>query len=403
MAEHAIEVKGVWKKFHRGQLYSSLREFIPEIASRLRLRSSKKAGQNSNSFWGLKDVSFHMECGEALGIIGANGAGKSTMLKILSRILRPDEGSIIVNGRVNALIEVAAGFHGDLTGRENIYLNGSILGMKKREVDRKLDRIIEFSGVEAFIDTPVKRYSSGMMARLGFSVAAHLDPDILLVDEVLSVGDANFQNRCIANMNDKLKNGATIIFVSHNLKAVAELCPKTLVLHQGEAVFFGRSEEGISRYMELTENAHVENADAQIALTHFAWNSSGKEYIRPGDSFELKIGLRFLQKVVHPKFELVLSRMTDRLSMYHASAQQIGLPSRIYEEGEEILLSFKGKINLLRGLYSVGFRVCLLSEGTHVLPIQSLCKFYVHENISIWGMVDVNCTVSESKIEGSII
>ncbi len=403
MAEHAIEVAEVWKKFRRGQLHDSLRDFIPAIARRLHRKSSESADLSGNAFWALRDVSFHVDRGEALGIIGPNGAGKSTMLKVLARILKPNMGSIKVNGRLNALIEVAAGFHPDLTGRENIYLNGSILGMKKREVDRKLDLIIEFSGVEPFIDTPVKRYSSGMQARLGFSVAAHLDPDILLVDEVLSVGDAQFQNRCIASMNDKVKNGATIIFVSHNLKAVAELCPKTLVLHHGETAFFGRSAEGLSRYMELANNTKIEHADAQIALTHASWNTSGNDFIRPGDSFELKIGLRFLQQVAQPTFELVLGRMTDGLSMYHAAAQQLGVPPRIYEEGEEVLLSFKGKINLLRGLYSVGFRVCIQPQGTHILPLHSICQFHVHETASIWGMVDLDCTASESRIEESII
>jgi lipopolysaccharide transport system ATP-binding protein len=395
MAERAVEVEDVWKRFHRGQLHDSLRDLIPALVSRISRRSSTKSGLGVNSFWALKDISFHVDHGEALGIIGPNGAGKSTMLKVLSRILKPNRGHIEINGRLNALIEIAAGFHGDLTGRENIYLNGSILGMKKQEVDRKLESIIEFSGVEPFIDTPVKRYSSGMQARLGFSVAAHLDPDILLVDEVLSVGDANFQNRCIANMNDKLKNGATIIFVSHNMKAVAELCPKTLVLYQGETAFLGRSEEGISRYMELSSNKNTEHADAAIEVTHSSWSCSGKEIIAPGDTFDLKIGLRFLRQITNPKFELVVGRMTDRLSMYHTSAQELGLPSRTYEEGEEIVLNFKGTINLLRGLYFVALRVSLLPQGTYVLPMQSICEFYVHENVSIWGMVDLNCTVSE--------
>ena len=399
MAEHAIEVSGVWKKFRRGQLHDSLRDFIPAIARRLHRKSSGNAELSENAFWALRDISFHMDRGEALGIIGPNGAGKSTMLEVLSRILKPNRGSIKVNGRLNAQIEVAAGFHFDLTGRENIYLNGSILGMKKREVDRKLDQIIEFSGVEPFIDTPVKRYSSGMQARLGFSVAAHLDPDILLVDEVLSVGDAQFQNRCVASMNDKLKNGATIIFVSHNLQAVAGLCPMTLVLHHGETAFFGESQEGTRRYLDLAYNTKIEQTDSPIVLTHASCNVSGNDFVRPGDSFELQIGLRFVKQVAHPAFELLLDRMRDLLTIYHAAAQQLGVPSRIYEEGEEILLKFKGRINLLKGLYVVRFRVSLSTQDTHILPVSAICQFYVHETVSLSGMADLNCTASESHLE----
>ena len=403
MAVHAIEVAGVWKKFRRGQLHEALRDFIPAIARRLHRKSPENAGLSGNAFWALRDVSFHLERGEALGIIGPNGAGKSTMLKVLARILKPNLGRIKVNGRLNALIEVAAGFHSDLTGRENIYLNGSILGMKKREVDRKLDQIIEFSGVEPFIDTPVKRYSSGMQARLGFAVAAHLDPDVLLVDEVLSVGDAQFQNRCIASMNDKLRNGAAIIFVSHNLQAVAGLCPKTLVLHHGETAFCGSTEDGTRRYLELVHKAKIEHAHGPIALTHASWNASPNGFIKPGDSFELKIGLRFLQQLAHPAFELILDRMKDELDIYRVEAHQLGLPLRIYEEGEEILLRFKGNVNLLRGLYAVGFRVSISSQDTYILHVDEICQFYVHETISFDGMVDLNCTVSESQFEEGII
>ena len=403
MAEHTIEVSGVWKKFRRGQLHDSLRDFIPAIARRLHRKSSDNAGLSRNAFWALKDISFQLDRGEALGIIGPNGAGKSTMLKVLARILKPNVGRIKVHGRLNALLEVAAGFHSDLTGRENIYLNGSILGMKKREVDRKLDQIVEFSGVEPFIDTPVKRYSSGMKARLGFSVAAHLDPDILLVDEVLSVGDMEFQNRCADTMNEKLKNGATIIFVSHNLQAVAGLCPKTMVLHHGETAFFGSTEDGTRRYLELLYDATIETPDAPIALTHASWSASGNDSIKPRDSFELQIGLRFLQQVSHPEFTLMLDRMRDELIIYYGAAQHLGLPPRIYEEGEEILLRFKGKINLLRGLYAVIFGVSLPSQSAHILLARTISKFYVQETASLSGIADLNCTVSESQLEESII
>src|SRR5882762_615863 len=213
MTEISVRFQNVWKKFRRGERYDSLRDLIPAATRRL-LSREKSVQLTSREFWALHDVSFQLRRGEAIGIIGPNGSGKSTTLKLLSRILKPDTGSVQVHGRMGALIEVGAGFHPDLTGRENIYLNGTILGMKRAEIDRKFDAIVEFSGLADFIDTPVKRYSTGMYARLGFSVAAYVDPDVLIVDEVLSVGDIVFQNRCLEKMNEIIRSGATVIFVS---------------------------------------------------------------------------------------------------------------------------------------------------------------------------------------------
>ena len=201
MSGPAIEANGLWKKFHRGERHDSLRDLVPALAGRLVGRGAPTTSElGAGDFWAVQDVSFQVQPGEALGIIGPNGAGKSTMLKLLNRILRPTRGDLRLNGRVAALIEVAAGFHLDLTGRENVYLQGAIMGMKRREVDRQMASIIDFAGVERAIDTPVKRYSSGMNARLGFSIAAHLEPDIMLIDEVLSVGDMAFQDKCVQRM-----------------------------------------------------------------------------------------------------------------------------------------------------------------------------------------------------------
>ena len=199
-------------------------------------------------FWAVRDVSFEVNRGEALGIIGHNGAGKSTILKLLSCITAPTAGEIEINGRLSALIEVGSGFHPDLTGRENIYLNGSILGMRRREIAKKLDSIVGFAGVEQFIDTPVKRYSSGMYLRLGFSIAAHLDPDILLLDEVLAVGDAAFQARCIQRVSELKQAGTTIVFISHDLKAVERLCDRVLLLQKGEIRSEGPPRAVIAEY-----------------------------------------------------------------------------------------------------------------------------------------------------------
>jgi len=247
----AIQVNHVWKKFRRGEFHDSLRDLIPAVARRMMGKRLKDGELAEQEFWALSDVSFEVNRGESLGIIGPNGAGKSTMLKLLSRIIRPNRGSYNINGRLSALIEVGAGFHPDLTGRENIMLNGTILGMSRKEIAGKLDQIIDFAGIEAFIDTPVKRYSSGMTARLGFSVAAHLDPQVLLVDEVLSVGDAKFRNKCIRHMHKLIKSDVTVIFISHLLHQVRTLCPNTLVLDQGKMIFLGQTDEAIKTYLEV--------------------------------------------------------------------------------------------------------------------------------------------------------
>lgn len=209
--------------------------------------------QKREDFWAVKDVSFQVAQGEALGIIGHNGAGKSTMLKLLTRIMKPTSGRIRTRGRVSALIEVGAGFHPEMTGRENVYLNGSILGMSRSEIDSKFDEIVAFSELEKFIDTPVKKYSSGMYARLGFAVAAHVDPEILIVDEVLSVGDGAFQKKCLEKMGRVAASGSTILYVSHNLNTVKNLCSRAIVLEDGREIFSGNSSDAIEFYTSANE------------------------------------------------------------------------------------------------------------------------------------------------------
>lgn len=217
----------------------------------------------SDYVWALKNINLDIEHGEVLGIIGKNGAGKSTLLKLLSRVTKPSTGNIYYNGRIASLLEVGTGFHPEMTGRENIYMNGSIMGMNKKEINRKLDQIIDFAGIERYIDTPVKRYSSGMTVRLGFSIAAHLEPDILVVDEVLAVGDAEFQKKAIGKMQDVSKGqGRTVLFVSHNMGAVSTLCNNAIVLDNGQLKFLGTAKEGISYYMtNRTKVANYETYD----------------------------------------------------------------------------------------------------------------------------------------------
>ena len=245
-----IEVKHLSKQYNIG-MDRTYKTFCDSFTSAVRhpLKTLKDCRMPNDTFWALKDVNFEIERGEVVGIIGSNGAGKSTLLKILSRITYPTEGEVIMRGRVGSLLEVGTGFHPELTGRENIYFNGSILGMKKREIDEKFDEIVKFSGVEKFLDTPVKRYSSGMQVRLAFSVAANLDPEILVVDEVLAVGDASFQKKCLGKMEEAAEGGRTVLFVSHNMAAVQNLCNRAFLLNQGTFSKDGEVEDVIGYYL----------------------------------------------------------------------------------------------------------------------------------------------------------
>jgi lipopolysaccharide transport system ATP-binding protein len=269
-----LRVERLRKRYRIGERepYKALRDVLTDAltapARRLRHRPPHSRPVEDR-IWALDDVSFDIRRGEVVGLIGANGAGKSTLLKVLSRITEPTEGQVTIRGRVGSLLEVGTGFHPELTGRENVYLNGTILGMRKTEIDRRFDEIVEFSGIERFLDTPVKRYSSGMQVRLAFAVAAHLQPEILLVDEVLAVGDAEFQERCLGKMRDVTREGRTVIFVSHNLAAVRALCSRALLLDHGRLAFDGATDRAIERYLHRERRGHgavVEGADLEARL-----------------------------------------------------------------------------------------------------------------------------------------
>src|SRR2546421_4416499 len=247
-----IKVQNLGKRYRLGAQqaqYGSLRETLAGMA-RAPVRFLQRNGRAAQPlFWAVKNVSFEVQPGEVVGIIGRNGAGKSTLLKMLSRITQPTAGRIELYGRIASLLEVGTGFHPELTGRENIYLNGAILGMARGEIKRKFDEIVSFAEVEKFIDTPVKHYSSGMYLRLAFAVAAHLEPEILLVDEVLAVGDARFQRKCLDKMQDAGKQGHTVLLVSHNMPTITRLCPRTILLDQGHVLKDGPSHEVASEYL----------------------------------------------------------------------------------------------------------------------------------------------------------
>ena len=275
MSNTVISVENLSKSYRLGQIgtgtiTNDLKVWWAKKLGRpnplLKIGQADHGNRDGEEVWALKDVSFQVEQGEVLGIIGRNGAGKSTLLKILSRVTAPTSGEIKVKGRIASLLEVGTGFHPELTGRENIYLNGAILGMSKQEVQRKFDEIVGFAEVEKFIDTPVKRYSSGMYVRLAFAVAAHLDPEILIVDEVLAVGDIEFQKKCLGKIGDVAREGRTVLFVSHSMTSVESLCTSSIVLSLGSMVYKGETQEAISYYL------HSFSEEAILNLDKFRWS-----------------------------------------------------------------------------------------------------------------------------------
>ncbi len=306
-----IHFNGVWKKFRRGEVHDSLRDLIPALARRAFGRETKQPDLRGDEFWALNDVSFAVEPGQTLGVIGHNGAGKSTILKILTRILRPSKGNYVVRGRVGALIEVAAGFHPDLTGRENIFLQGAIMGMGRTQTHRKLDEIIAFSEIEAFIDTPVKRYSSGMNARLGFSIAAHLDPDVLIIDEVLAVGDYTFQRKAFGRIRELARSGMPVVVVSHQLDRIAELCTDAILMSHGAAVCSGSPTDVIGAYMRGEGGAGQLTAAASPISLHSAAFVDGNT-VRSGDPIRIRI---------HGTATAEISRHVEPVAIIMRSAQ----------------------------------------------------------------------------------
>ncbi len=361
MAEPGIVLDGVWKKFRRGERHDSLRDLLPAIARRA--WSGTASGLATEEFWAVHGVSFEVRAGESLAVIGPNGAGKSTILKLLTRILAPTAGRCEVRGRAGALIEIAAGFHPDLTGRENVYLQGAIMGMRRADIARTFDCIVEFAGVSAFIDTPVKRYSSGMNARLGFAIAAHLDPDVLIIDEVLSVGDAAFQEQCIARMRELAAGGVPLVFVSHNLPAVLDLCTRAVLLVEGRAVFDGPAAEAVREYRRTAwtrvRRAPAGAAAAPIRITGVQVLDGDQRdslVMRTGAPMRIRISYAAAQRVERPTFAVDIVRddgtycsgISTRLDRWDAGVV----------DGDGTVELTIPRLALLRGSY-------LLSVGIH--------------------------------------
>lgn len=344
---------------------------VNNVSKRYRIRSAKTENRSKGSalsklfarrehVWALKNISFQVEKGEALGIVGQNGAGKSTILKLLSSITAPTKGEIAIHGRLSALVEVSSGFHPELTGRENIFLSGSILGMTRGEIARKVERIIEFSGVRRYIDAPVKQYSSGMYVRLGFSIAAHLEPDILILDEVLAVGDAAFQARCLDRIAHLRDSGKTILFTSHDLAALERLCHRALLLHRGELLLSASPKEVIDAYLRLTltPSAEVSSDFESPKIAEFI----ALEFLNP-DGGVIRTGAPMSANIVY-RANSPIENATVSISLYWPSGWLCAqlttsskLPNLTLQQGTTSIEFFCPILALQRGSYTVDVSV----------------------------------------------
>jgi len=332
----------------------------------LGIGESDHGNQDGENLWALKDVSFTVKQGEVLGIIGRNGAGKSTLLKILSRVTAPTSGRVRVKGRIASLLEVGTGFHPELTGRENTYLNGAILGMSRHEIDRKFDEIVDFSGVEKFIDTPVKRYSSGMYVRLAFAVAAHLEPEILVVDEVLAVGDAEFQKKCLGKMGDVAKEGRTVLFVSHNMGAISRLCQRVILISRGIAGFDGSSELGVMKYLMASASSverkiiYVDNPNLPIVIREISVSANGKFAHDILDiSDQLSVGLVYQVKEDIKGTNISVSLLRDGVALFRS--WDIDKNQQVFDIRKKG--TYHARIALPERLLSPGYYTITVSAG----------------------------------------
>jgi lipopolysaccharide transport system ATP-binding protein len=397
MSDTIIKVENLSKKYIIGHQqegrsnYTALRDVISNGAKSLIQKIKHPTKSNNNKyeeFWALDDVSFEIKRGEAVGIIGRNGAGKSTLLKILSRITEPTKGKVSIKGRVASLLEVGTGFHPELTGRENIYLNGAILGMSRLEIKKKFDEIVDFAEVEKFLDTPVKRYSSGMYVRLAFAVAAHLEPEILVVDEVLAVGDAAFQKKCLGKMGDVAeKEGRTVLFVSHQMAAILSLCNKGYLLHQGKLIDKGSTQAVINKYLESTvynysqplKDRKDRQGDGTARFTSIKVNSDdNKETIFCNSRLEITIGYSSCESLHNATFAIGIFDISNVEIYFLDSDSTRELPNMLPSEGE--IKCCIDSINLTPGECYINIALVkggLLEGGSIIDYVQNAISFTV--------------------------
>ncbi|MDQ2926158.1 MAG: ABC transporter ATP-binding protein [Acidobacteriota bacterium] len=381
-----IEVRGLSKQYHFGHSVDkagNARELMMRALTAPFKKREPKERRPENTFWALKDIGFNVDAGEIVGIIGANGAGKSTLLKILSRITDPTEGRITLRGRMASLLEVGTGFHPELTGRENIFMNGAVLGMRHSEIKKKFDEIVAFAEIEKFLDTPVKRYSSGMSVRLGFAVAAHLQPEILIVDEVLAVGDMSFQKKCLGKMSEVSKNGRTVLFVSHNMAAVENLCQRGIVLQSGRMIFDGETKSAVGQYLALTNRAsegeghEIDLSDAPTRKPRYAPIMRKLELFTGNDEpapRAVQVGARLKLKV-HLRLPRVIPTLTFAVGINNMVGQRVLTLNTLCDpnlsygplSGETVVVCEVPSLTLVPGEYFVSLFVDFGAEQTDVI------------------------------------
>jgi lipopolysaccharide transport system ATP-binding protein len=424
MSEVIIQSEGLGKKYRIGhrspQVHVALRDVLAQQGHNL-LRSLRDVvagralieGDRHEDFWALRDVNFEIRRGDVVGIIGRNGAGKSTLLKVLSRITEPSEGRLTIHGRIASLLEVGTGFHPDLTGRENIYLNGAILGMNRSEIRRKFDEIVSFAGIEKFLDTPVKRYSSGMYVRLAFSVAAHLEPEILVVDEVLAVGDAEFQQKCLGKMHDVAGEGRTVLFVSHNMNAVASLCQKGILLQNGTVHHSGAIKDVIdvyasdnqstALYADLHESERRRNSRKPI-FTEIKISGTDDNYITNGGKFRVDIGLdlKDVPQYVRDKPEVNISVCdSSGRRIFTLMSQRQGAGGVKFSEEKIIVSALLNNLPLSPGIYNLELRFWTPGEQWDEVSPALIFEVYWksdHNGVSNWDS-NLGCVYIEPEWE----
>lgn len=399
-----IELTDVSKRYRLGKAPLNLRSLFD--------RPDKNGSDRYH--WAVKDLSFALQPGEALGVIGPNGAGKTTILKLLSRVTYPTSGKIQMNGRFSALIELGAGFHPDLSGRENVFLNGTILGMRRAEIERRFDEIVAFAGIEKFIDTPVKRYSSGMYARLGFAVAAHVDPEILLVDEVLAVGDMAFQRKCYDRMTEMIRNGTTMIFVSHNMRAIQRVCTRCLVMYRGQTAFEGDPIEATAEYSNILRQAADERSAAdenysqgisERIMTRAASirsvemlraDGQAAHSFRSGERVQVRAVIDFAEDAPEPIFAVSV-RQPDGQIAYDFTTHWADIETPSFRAGEETTICFDMQLNLAQGTYELGINLAYADLTRYYDRNDRVMDFVVSARRGARGVADLDASFSVAQ------
>jgi len=391
MDDIVLEMSHISKKFKKGEIHNRLRHLLPASGRNL-LKKLKGISLEEGEFWALDDVSFQVNRGEGFGIIGSNGAGKSTILKLLSNVMKPSHGTMNIKGTLSSLIEIGAGFHGDLTGRENVFLYGAILGMKRRQIEQRYDSIVDFSGLEGWMDTPVKRYSSGMYARLGFSVASHVDPDVLLVDEVLSVGDWSFQNKCMKRMESILNNNGTVVFISHDLPAVSKLCKRCICLQHGRVIASGSTNDVIEYYIrnEDKQNKNSPESAKDVYISGVRIRNEDRECVqfKPGQTARIDMEVSCINRKKDLVVAIVL-RDQEQKFIFQVNTDWVGMKPFSMEPGERRNVTFELSLHLSSGIYFLEVELLKADGMDALLDLSKKITLSIHSGIESRGVTNL--------------